>query len=184
MKDLEKAKAYSEGKIIEALTATIEKAYLDGYQTGYNEALAATKTPSTVNERMSYVDLDLPNKTLWATDYLRGNDGKIIYCTYDEAAPLSIPSESDYESLMRNCTISLIAPDDSTKTEKMYKISSGDNYLALSSEKGFWLKPDHISYFDQDNMPCVKSLHRTKSDKNERLPVILVKEKVKSGNAL
>ena len=100
------------------------------------------------------------------------------------SAPLSIPSESDYESLMRNCTISLIAPDDSTKTEKMYKISSGDNYLALSSEKGFWLKPDHISYFDQDKMPCVKSLQRTKSDKNERLPVILVKEKVKGGNAL
>lgn len=169
----EKAKLYAEGKITESLTKTVEQAYIEGYNAGYNDALVNNKVPEVAEGKICFVDLHLPQETFWASDYLRGKDGEIIYCTYDEACQLGIPSDTQFNDLMNKCKVSLILPEDSSKNEKLYKIGVQDNYICLSSEKGFWVK----SYFDSDSnfKHCVKSLNLTTADRNERLPVILIK---------
>lgn len=173
MNIVEKSKEYAKGKINEALTNTVEQAYIDGYKAGYNDALLNKDAPEVVEDKLSFVDLELPDKTLWASDYLRGKDGKIIYFTYDEAASLNIPYEEQFKALKLHCDISLIIPEDSSKSEKKYKISKKDKYICLGSN-GFWIKR-HYSVGELGR--CVKSMECKDLDKNERLPVILVKNR-------
>lgn len=167
----EKAKAYAEGKALNAITAAIEEAYAAGYKDG----LSIKKDPDVVENNIIFVDLHLPDGTLWASDYLRGKDGKIIYCTYDEAKPLGIPTEEQFNNLLKRCNVSLVTPEGGNEEEKIYKIGALDEYICLSSKKDFWVKGIFAS--TDKNMTCVKSMKINSCDKTEKLPVILVKHK-------
>ena len=171
----EKAKAYAEGKALSAITTAIEEAYT----AGYNDALSIKKEPDVVEDNIKFVDLHLKDGTLWASDYLRGKDGEIIYCTYDEAEPLGIPTEEQFNDLMKQCNVSLLTPEEGNEDEKIYKIAVLGKYICLSSEKGFWVKDYFASSFYKDkDRKCVKSMKITNCDKNEKLPVILIKHRI------
>ena len=73
----ESAKAYAEGKAVDALTAAIEQAYADGYNAGFNDGLASKKDdlPADFDNGVEYVDLGLPSGTKWGADYLKDKDG-------------------------------------------------------------------------------------------------------------
>lgn len=172
----EKAKAYAEGKALSAINTAIEEAYAAGYQEGYKDGLSFKKDPDVAEEKIKFVDLKLPDGTLWASDYLRGKDGKIIYCTYDEALPLGIPTEAQFNDLLKRCKVSLVTPEEGNENEKIYKIAVLEKYICLSSEKDFWVKDYFNNGLSTDKyVTCVKSMKITKCDKNTKLPVILVK---------
>lgn len=174
----EKAKAYAEGKAQDVITTAIEEAYATGYKDGYNDGMLIKNAPDVVEDKLEFIDLHLPDGTLWASDYLRGKDGKLIYCTYDEAEPLGIPTDGQFQDLRKRCKVSLITPEEGNEDEKIYKIGVLDKFICLSNEKGFWVKGIFDNGFSTDKyVTCVKSMKITTCDKREKLPVILVKQK-------
>ena len=54
---------------------------------------------------VEFVDLALPSGTKWATDYLKDEEGNIIYLPYNEAAKLNIPTREQFYELTNNCRI-------------------------------------------------------------------------------
>lgn len=176
----EKAKAYAEGKAQDAITTAIEEAYAAGYKDGYNDGMLIKNAPDVVEDKLEFIDLHLPDGILWASDYLRGKDGKLIYCTYDEAEPLGIPTDGQFQDLMKRCKVSLITPEEGNEDEKIYKIGVLDKHICLSNEKGFWVKDYFRPSNDTDKYrACVESMKLTKCDKNTKLPVIIVKKRKK-----
>lgn len=108
---IEKSKEYAKGKAIDALTAAIEQAYVDGY----NDCLKHFE-----NERLEsfvdgveYVDLMLPSGTKWATDYIISDQRKFRKFSYVEANKFNLPTKEDFEELCRECRID-IHPNDLT----------------------------------------------------------------------
>lgn len=103
----EKSKEYAEGKALNAISAAIEEAYVEGYKTGYQDGYDARDkiSPIELDYGVSYLDLGLPSKLMWSTDFLRDKQGKILYFTYEEAAKLNIPTKEQYEELFSNCNI-------------------------------------------------------------------------------
>lgn len=100
----EKAKSYAEGKVLEALTASIEEAYAAGYKEGYDDGYIDHRK-EVINELkngVEYVDFGIPDKTKWAKDFLRDENGKIRYLTYDEVSQLNIPTSAQYWDLFNN----------------------------------------------------------------------------------
>lgn len=174
----EKAKVYAEGKAQDAITTAIEEAYAAGYKDGYNDGLLFKKDPDVVENNLKFVDFNLPNGTLWASDYLRGKDGKIIYCTYDEAEPLGIPAADQFQELLKRCKPSLITPEEGNEDEKVYKIGFHDKFICLSSEKSFWVKKFRHPSESDKYRACVDSMKITECDKNKKLPVIIVKQRI------
>ena len=78
----EKAKKYAEGKAVDAISAAIEKAYIDGYNDGLkhyeNERL------ESFIDGIVYKDLKLPSGTKWASGYVK-DKGFIGKFSYEEA---------------------------------------------------------------------------------------------------
>ena len=68
MNILEKADKYADGKANEAITKAIAQAYMDGYRDGYKDREAEIPVDFR-NNKTTYVDLGLPSRTLWSTDY-------------------------------------------------------------------------------------------------------------------
>ena len=101
---IEKSKEYAKGKAFEAMTAAIEEAYSSGYKDGYNDGFAEyrKKYVNELKNGVEYVDFGLPHGTKWAKDFLRDENGKILYLTYDEAEKLNIPSSTQYLDLFHN----------------------------------------------------------------------------------
>ena len=100
----EKAKAYAEGKALSAITTAIEEAYAAGYKDGFYDG-NTSKEKVFINElksNMEFVDLGLPDRTKWAKDYLRDENGRILYLTFDEASKYNIPTVSQYWDLFHN----------------------------------------------------------------------------------
>lgn len=136
----EKAKNYADGKVLEALTAAVENAYSDGYKAGYNDAVEKLNNGAQELESdgITYVDLGLPSGTLWASDYLREKDGKLVRLKFNEAAPLTIPNQEQFEELKRYCEVSLnlTAKKDSIN-EVVYDFSKDGKKITLTSS-AFW----------------------------------------------
>ena len=91
----EKSKEYAKGKVQEALTSAIEKAYIDGFNDGlkYHES----QSMEDVEKGVTFVDLELPSGTLWASHYLKDR------LPYKDASKLSIPTIKQYQELFSEC---------------------------------------------------------------------------------
>lgn len=96
----EQAAAYAEGKFENAVNKLIEQAYIDGYNAGCVEAGKASLAQLNDDE---WVDLGLPSGTLWSEDYLRDENGDIIYMTYDEASQYDLPTYEQFKELFSEC---------------------------------------------------------------------------------
>ena len=140
------AKTYAEGKAQEALTAVVEKAFADGYNAGYKDAIAELKVAPDVEESgVKFVDFDLPSGTLWASDYVRDKDGKPICLEYDKAAPLGLPRKEQLEELLRLCDVKLnTTVPKGPMGEIFYDVSRNGKRITLSSLH-FWIftRPDY-----------------------------------------
>lgn len=97
----EKANSYAEKQVIKVLKESFAKVYSDGYRDGYKDREGEIPIDLRDN-KTEYVDLGLPSGTLWAKDYVKGEDGKISYYTYEEASILNIPTRDQWNEL-KNC---------------------------------------------------------------------------------
>ena len=178
MSGQEKAKTYAEGKVQEALTAVVEKAYADGYDAGYKDAMAGLKVaPEVEEDGIKFVDLGLPSGTLWASDYLRDDEGKLVYLKYDEAAPLGLPTRTQLEELLRLCEVRL---NTSAKKERfdevVYDIIGNGKKITLTSSS-FWLLTFNADSPNLDLKRTSTNLKVENIDKASKFRVRLVKRK-------
>lgn len=174
----EQAKTYAEGKVQEALTAVVEKAYSDGYQAGYNDAIEKLNNgvQELEGDGITYVDLGLPSGTLWASDYLRDKNGKIVSLPYIEAAPLNIPTQEQFEELKKYCDVSLRNPSLENMNEKVYVFARNAKKISLTFDNEFWLRNESCQ---NRNRKCVDRLDFAIFDMASALSVVLVKNKEK-----
>jgi len=178
MEKSEQAKTYAEGKVQEALTAVVEKAYADGYDAGYKDAMAELKVEPDVEENgIKFVDFGLPSGTLWASDYLRDDEGKLVCLKYDEAAPLGLPTRTQLEELLRHCEVRL---NTSAKKEPfdevVYDIIGNGKKITLTSSS-FWLLTRNSSTPNQNIKQAATNIQAEEFDKAREFRVRLVKNK-------
>jgi hypothetical protein len=101
MELIERAKSYAVQKTDELITKAIEQAYIDGYRDGYKDR--ENEIPVVLTDgNVEYVDLGLPSKTLWSTDYVK-EKGEIVYLPYCEANKYNIPTKKQWEELRDSC---------------------------------------------------------------------------------
>lgn len=176
MNILEQAKKYAEGKVQEALTAIVEKAFADGYDAGYKEAMAVLKAKPDVEENdIKYVDLGLPSGTLWAYDCLKDEDGKTIMLDYDEAAPLGIPTEEQFNELKYSCKISIYQ---NVNNEIFYCVRGRNGSMIMLSSAPFWMQ-----HYNAPNKRVTRAISKLKPEEfnsTEHFCVRLVKKKSKA----
>ena len=174
----EQAKNYAEGKVQEALTAVVEKAYSDGYKAGYNDAIKKSNNGVQIFEGdgITYVDLGLPSGTLWASDYLKDKNGNIVSLPYIEAAPLNIPTQEQFEELKKYCDVSLRNPSPENMNEKVYVFAGNGKGISLAFNNSFWLRNESCQ---NRNRQCVARLDFAIFDMASALSVVLVKNKAK-----
>lgn len=98
----ERSKKYAEGKALDAISAAIEKAYVDGYNDGLkhyeNERL------ESFIDGIEFKDLMLSSGTKWAAGYVMDN-GLIGLFSYLEACKFNLPTKEDFEELCRECNM-------------------------------------------------------------------------------
>ncbi len=136
----QKANEYAQGKVTSALEQMIADAYTAGYTDGYqdrdNEIEVDLPKPDP-----EFVDLSLPSGTLWAADYLRDEEGNILYLTYNEAKKYNLPTEEQVKELFS-------LPKDTNRGEPLwltflttegvrYKITSKGMFQVKDSAVGF-----------------------------------------------
>ena len=103
MKELtEVAAKYAAEKTNEVMINAIAKAYADGYRDGYKDR--EEEIPIDLRSKETeYVDLGLPSGTLWAKDYEKDADGKILYLPYQKAKHMQLPTEELCKELFETC---------------------------------------------------------------------------------
>lgn len=101
MNILEKADKYADGKANEAITKAIAQAYLDGYRDGYNDREAEIPVDFR-NNKTTYVDLGLPSRTLWSTDYEKNGDD-LVFVPYERAEYMKLPTIEQWKELYTCC---------------------------------------------------------------------------------
>ncbi len=168
----EEIKQYAESKVLEALTSVVERAYTDGYNDGVSQQKLAIPVKE---DGVEYVDLDLPSGTLWATDYLRDEDGKVIKFVYDDAAKYELPTLEDIKELEMYCC---------PKSRGWFGRKGGEIELEKLEKKEyrkayytyFWLKGDDTN---PTNKPVLlfssTGFHIESLFMGTRFPVLLVK---------
>lgn len=187
----EKAKAYAEGKALEAISQAIEQAYEAGYQEGYRDGSEKQSNEVSVilqDDNTEYVDLGLPSGTLWASDYLKEDDND-VYLPYCQAIKYSIPTEEQFNELEDKCMIrphfngnigyyTVIGPNGNSIDLKKNVYYRGSEEVNVIRRTAFWLKEDTVNnestskpyaYFDVN---C-KSIGEYFS--GYKLPIILVR---------
>ena len=101
MNILEQADKYAEGKANEAITKAIVEAYIEGYKAGYKNR--EEEIPLELRDnKTEYVDLGLPSRTLWSTDYEK-SDGNLLFLPYEKAEYMKIPTKEQWEELKSLC---------------------------------------------------------------------------------
>ena len=105
MKELtEMAAQYAAEKTKEVLTNAIAEAYADGYRNGYNDREKEVAVELCSDSKTEFVDLGLPSGTLWAADYEKEEDDKIIYLPYQKAECMQLPTEELCKELFETCS--------------------------------------------------------------------------------
>lgn len=100
---VDKSAEYAAEKVNDLLSTSIMQAYADGYKDGWHDC--EKEIPVNLQEnRIVFVDLNLPSGTLWSSDYIKDGDD-ILYCPYEKASKYNIPTEEQCEELFNNCKI-------------------------------------------------------------------------------
>lgn len=101
MNILEQADKYAEGKANEAITKAIAEAYIEGYKAGYKDR--EEEIPMELRDnKTEYIDLGLPSRTLWSTDYEK-LDGVRLYLPYEKAEYMKLPTKEQWNELFSLC---------------------------------------------------------------------------------
>lgn len=142
----EKSKEYAEGKALSAITTAIEEAYATGYQDGYADGYANREKPETPIKynMVSYIDLDLPSGTKWATSYLTKTNGEMELLRFVEARTFNIPTVKQFQELLDNTEQHMSKRDNRLVTE----------FISLRNGAQFWLPNGYYNYnglFSKDN---------------------------------
>ncbi len=187
-----KAKKYAEGKAIHALTAMIEQAYNDGYKAGYEDGLA-NREPAVdetdediqiVEQGVEYVDLGLPSGTLWSSTYYSDDYNAILFLTYNEASKLNIPTEEQFNELLKYCLqipheigglnyTKFVSRNGAALSVKEVPFKVDDTYKGVSKSR-FWLRT-HTD--EEDSKRTYASSNSTnKIFMGYKMPVMLVKK--------
>ena len=165
----EKAKRYAEGKAISAITAAIEKAYIDGYKSGYRDGVTKRVPPKEFIDGVEYVDLGLPSGTRWSSTILLDENRWPMYLPYDKASKLNIPTADQFNELIHHCN-----------THAHEYINIGNNVIDIIKKgsedtffKGlvFWLKGSTDSISEG---LCANNNKVSKIYKGCELPIMLV----------
>ncbi len=127
----EKAKEYAEGKALSAITTAIEEAYATGYQDGYADGYANRKKPETPIKynKVSYIDLELPSGTQWATNYLTKTNGEMELLGFGKAINFVIPTIKQFQELLDNTEQFMTEKDGLLGTEFLSKINGARFWL-------------------------------------------------------
>ena len=83
--NIDKAKKYAEGKVADALSQVVADAYLAGYNAGYQDGIGKV-AKNSVSEETEFVDLGLPSGTIWSSDYVKTDNGNVVYVTKENFA--------------------------------------------------------------------------------------------------
>ena len=142
----EKAKKYAEGKALSAITIAVEEAYATGYQEGYADGIANREKPEAPIKYniVSYIDLDLPSGTKWATSYLTKTNGEIELLQFSDARTFNIPTIKQFQEFLNNTEQHLSKRADQLVTE----------FISLRNGAQFWLPNGCLKYngiYDKDN---------------------------------
>lgn len=103
MEDLKEiSRKYAEEKTSELLKEAIAQAYADGFADGY-KARENEQSVEIETGNVKFLDMGLPSGTLWASDFLRDEDGEIVYLPYAEAKELGLPTKEQFEEMRDYC---------------------------------------------------------------------------------
>ena len=98
----EKAASYAAEKTNEVMTSAIAQAYADGYRDGYKDR--EEEIPVDLrDDKIEFVDLNLPSGTKWSKNYVMEENGGILYVPYGVAETYNIPTEEQWEELYNTC---------------------------------------------------------------------------------
>jgi len=98
---MDKAARYAAENKDKILQALITKVYTEGYWDGYNDHKNDVEM-SRQDDKIHYVDLGLPSKTLWADKFVESG-GLIKYIPYCDAELLSLPTSKQWRELQEEC---------------------------------------------------------------------------------
>ena len=125
----EKASNYAERNASKLIADAIAQAYADGYQDGYKDC--EENKPAAQDNDTVFVDLGLPSGTLCANNFMRDEEGDILYMPYQKAKGLSIPTIEQWEELKEHC--SFIGPyDGNMRIGHFVCIGPNGNYIIFS----------------------------------------------------
>lgn len=99
MNVLEQANNFAEGKTNQVIIKAIADAYIEGYKAGYKNR--EEEIPMELrDEKTEYVDLGLPSRTLWSTDYEHTQgEGGYLFLPYEKAENCKLPTKEQWEEL-------------------------------------------------------------------------------------
>lgn len=101
MNVLEQAEKFAEGKANQVITKAIADAYIEGYRAGYNDR--EEEMPMDLpDKKTEYVDMGLPSRTLWSTDYEQ-EESNYLYLPYEKAKKFKLPTKEQWEELFSLC---------------------------------------------------------------------------------
>ena len=170
----DKSKEYAEGKALSAITTAIEDAYAAGYQEGYEDGYANREKPETPSKynNVSYINLDLPSGTQWATGYLTKANGEMELLSFLDARNYNIPTIKQFQELLDN-------------TEQFKKNLGGQlitEFVSVCNNARFWLPNGCYNYnglFNKDNyMFWLKETFYSVTGKYAFGPTILTRDQI------
>ena len=99
----ERAEIYANEKMNELMVKAIAQAYIDGYQSGYNDRDSEIEESNCIGNDIVVRDLGLPSGTLWAADYLEDENGDTNFLPYAKATKLGLPTKEQVDELIESC---------------------------------------------------------------------------------
>ncbi len=143
MEDLKEiSRKYAEEKTSELLKEAIAQAYADGFADGY-KARENEQSVEIETGNVKFLDMGLPSGTLWASDFLRDEDGEIVYLPYAEAKELGLPTKEQFVEMRDYCK--------SSPVQKYNYLSS--KYLSITGPSGEYIRLYPAGYEEAN---CIK----------------------------
>jgi len=137
----EKASTYAEENVMNVLKEAFAKAYADGYLDGYKDR--EEEIPVDLRDgKTEFVDLGLPSGTLWSTDYEKSG-GKIMFVPYISSQEYNIPTEEQWNELVRYCRLQVNASSTGITFYGVTCIGPNGNSIKFRS-KGYMKDERHV----------------------------------------